>query len=260
MGGGSITGRNASLAPDVSTGLYLLFRPGERPDAARLRQAIAAHDGIGISHEPPAGEAEGQGWVELLRDGMTFDLAGLAPGDPAPLPMLEHRFDCPADLLESRKVALRLTPGPHLAAGAHTLPVVRTMAGLADTLARALPQVRALAWAPAASLIGPGFFASTVEAWLAGGPFPALGLTAFRPTLDGGLQSVGLGFFTGQELRVEPELAADRTAATRLAVRLVNLLIAAGRLEGPERVTGPDGSPLRLEPSANGRFVRVFGE
>lgn len=189
---------------------------------------------------------------------MTFDLTGLAPADPALLPPLEHRFDCPADLLESRQVALRLAPGPHLVGGANSLPVVRTMAGLAATLARALPDMQALAWAPAASLIGPGFFASTVDAWLDGGPFPALGFTAFRPTLDEGLQSVGLAFFTGQELRIEPALAADRAAATRLGVRLVNLLVSAGPLAATEQVTAPDGASLRLEPSPNGRFVRVY--
>lgn len=227
---------------------------------ARIREAVESQERIAISHDPASGRtaSDPPGWIELLRDGMTFDLSGLAPADPAPLPALEHRFDCPEDLLESRKAALRLAPGPHLVAGGHSLPVVRTMAGLAAALVRALPDVRAVAWAPAASLIGPGFFASTVEAWLAGGPFPALGFTAFRATVDEGLQSVGLAHFTGQELRIEPDLAADRTAATRLGVRLVNLLVGVGPLKASERVTGLDGAPLRLDPSPNGRYVRVY--
>jgi hypothetical protein len=240
--------------------LYLLFPAGKRPTSARLRDVVSSLERLTISHEPSSvgGGSGGPGWVELLRDGMTFDLTGLPPGDAPPLPAIEHRFDCPEDLLESRKSALRLAPGPHLAAGAKTLPVVRTMAGAAADLVAALPDVPAVAWAPSGSLIGRGFFVSTVEAWLAGGPFPALGFTAFRPTLDDALQSVGLTYFTGQELRIEPALAADRAAATRLGVRLVNMLVGLGPLKAGERVTGLDGAPLRLDPSPNGRYVRIY--
>lgn len=236
------------------------FAPGERPDAARLGAAIEATP-VTISADPARSGTLDQGapvWLELLLDGMTFDLSGLAPGPTLPLPEFVHRFDCPADMLENRKVALRLVPGPHLAAGARSIPVARTMMRLAALLAGELSGLQAIGWGPSAALIGPGYFAATVEAWLAGGPFPALGLTAFQATADEGLQSVGLAFFTGQEVRLEPELVQDRTEATRLGVRLVNLLIGTGRLASPERITGPDGNPLRLEPSADGRCVRVL--
>ena len=52
----------------------------------------------------------------------------------------------------------------------------------------------------------------------------------------------------------------DRADAVRLAVRLVNLLVGTGKLADTQRITAPDGGTLRLEPSANGRFVRVFPE
>jgi hypothetical protein len=240
--------------------LFLLFGQGTRPDAPRLAAAIASVPRVSISHSPASaseGDRERQ-WLELLLDGMTFDLSGLAPGAPAGLPALEYLFDCPDDPLEGRSAALVLVPGPHLSAGAGSLPVVRAQVGLGALLARALPEVVALAWAPARSVIGREFFCTTVEAWLGGGPFPALGLTAFRPTIDEGLQSVGLAYLTGQEVRLEPALVADRAAATRLAVRLVNMLVSTGPLERADRITGPDGGVLSLEPSANGKFVRVF--
>jgi hypothetical protein len=72
------------------------------------------------------------------------------------------------------------------------------------------------------------------------------------------MQSEGLALFTGQELRIEPELAEDKAAAAKIAVRLIDLLVAEGTLAAPRRIAGADGSPLRLEPSANGRFVRVW--
>jgi hypothetical protein len=244
----------------MQSGLFLLFAHGERPDVATLAGVMAAAPQVSISHAP-APEDEGgrdRRWLELLLDGMTFDLTGLSPGAPVELPALEYRFDCPDDPLDGRHSALALVPGPHLSGGEASLPVVRTQAGLGAILARALNGVVAVGWAPARSLIGREFFCSTVEAWLAGGPFPALGLTAFRPTLDEGLQSVGLAYLTGQEVRLEPALAADRAAATRLAVRLVNLLVSTGPLTTPDRITGPDGGILSLAPSPNGKFVRVF--
>ena len=43
-----------------------------------------------------------------------------------------------------------------------------------------------------------------------------------------------------------------------MGVRLIDYLVEAGPIEKPQRIAGPDGAPLRLEPSANGRFVRVW--
>lgn len=235
----------------------MLFPSGERPDPRAVAEALAAQPRAAISHDPGASAGE-EDWLELVIDGMTFDLTGLAPADPIEDAQYTFRFDCPPDLLETRHDALRLAPGPHIAEGAGMLPIVRGHAALGALLAGALGGVSAVGWAPAAVLMGVGYFRSVIEAWLGGGPFPALALTAFRPTIDDGLQSVGLAHFTGQEVRLEPPLVADRTAATRLGVRLVNLLVGVGRLEKPDLVTGPDGAMLRLEPSPNGRFVRVF--
>jgi hypothetical protein len=76
--------------------------------------------------------------------------------------------------------------------------------------------------------------------------------------LGGGIESRGLSYFTGQELRIEPGAAADEGQATLLALRLAGQLIYQGRLETTEQATAPNGATLRLEPSSNGRFVRVW--
>lgn len=138
------------------------------------------------------------------------------------------------------------------------MPVIRAMAGLAATLC-ALPGLAAVAWHPARSCIGPRYFTSIISNWLEGGVFPGLGLVGLAPVADGALQSEGLAFFTDQELRIEPELTADRSAAAKIAVRLIDQLVERGSLRQEEQVVGPDGRPLRIEPSANGRFVRVWG-
>ena len=137
------------------------------------------------------------------------------------------------------------------------LPVVRSLAWLAARLAD-LPGARAVAWHPARNWCEAAHFRDSVLRWIEGGVFPGLGLASLVPAPDGGLQSQGLALFTGQELRLEPELAEDRAAGAKIALRLMHWLVEHGRLDAPERLPGPDGQTLRLEPSENARFVRVW--
>ena len=75
---------------------------------------------------------------------------------------------------------------------------------------------------------------------------------------DGGLQSEGLALFTGQELRIEPELITDPAGGEALGAGLLNYLVECGRIDRARRAVGANRLPLRLEPSANGRFVRAW--
>jgi hypothetical protein len=252
--------------------LHLLFARGRRPDRAAIRAFTARQRTAAISHDPNPDDASHeeavwpgqQDWIELLTAGLTFDLSGLAPGPASPFPVIEHRFDWPELPVPGALEALTLRPGPHLGAGAvgggGSLPVVRAMLGLACDLVRCFPDLAAIAWSPARSVIGRRFFESVITAWLEGGPFPALGLTAFAPTADGALESVGLDFWIGQELRIEPPLGSDRVAATRLGIRLVNHLVIMGGLLADDRITAPDGSRLLLRPSRNRALISVWRE
>jgi len=196
-------------------------------------------------------------WLELLTNGLTYDLVGLAPGAPADAPPRAHAYSLPPDLEPAVMEALTIRPGPHLAGG-HTLaPVVRSMAALGAALA-AMEGVEAIAWHPARCWTGPAYFREAVLRWIEGGVFPSLGLTALALNPDGGMHSEGLAVFTGQELRIEPELTKDRAEGAKIGVRLIDYLVETGPVELAQRIAGPDGRPLRLEPSANGRFVRVW--
>jgi hypothetical protein len=205
------------------------------------------------------GEGDGSSpkGIELLRDGMTYDLVGAAPGRGIALPPPRHRFGLPPDFTIDGCEAMALQPGPHLASGARTVPVVRTMMGVAAMTIAHLPRLRALAWPAAGTLIGCDFFVSSMTAWIAGGAFPALGLTAFAADPDEGLRSEGLAFFTGQELRLDADLTSDRAAAARLGIRLVNQLVGQGPVTGTEAIIGPDGERLTLDPSLGARVIRV---
>jgi len=263
---------------DSDAGLYLLFAPGKRPDRAAIRRFAERHPAVALSHDPidspPARLVPATGdtappaesglaekvWVELLRDGLTFDLRGIVPGPACSVPPAEHLFDIADAPPPSTCEGMRIVPGPHLASGARTAPVIRGMIALARDLVHHFDELVAVAWPPAKSAIGRRFYESTVTAWLEGGAFPALGLTAFREAFDGALQSVGLAHWIGQELRIEPPLSSDRVSATRLGVRLVNQLVLVGGLDQSERIIAPDGTRLILRPSHNGRFIRVWRE
>jgi hypothetical protein len=140
------------------------------------------------------------------------------------------------------------------------MPLMRSQLALACDIVRQFDDLAAVVWSPSASAIGRRFFESATSAWLDGGPFPALGLTAFAETTDGALESVGLSFWIGQELRIEPPLTADRVAATRLGIRLVNHLVLVGGLAEDDRIAAPDGTRLVLRPSRNRALISVWRE
>lgn len=105
-----------------------------------------------------------------------------------------------------------------------------------------------------------GYFVRIVAAWIGGGAFPALGLTAFESTAGGGVESVGLAFFTGQELRVEPLAGEARVETVKLAVRAVDMLVRHGCVAERATLVGPAGEPLVVEPDAGGKVLRLWRE
>ena len=252
-------------AGDSGSAVSLLFAAGRRPDAGAIRQLAEKQGGFSVSFDPvaesssgataPAGQ--GAAWLELLANGLTFDLVGLMPGPRAEPPPCVHRYALAAEANALDLEALTILPGPHLAGGHTMAPVIRTLAWLGASLAE-LDGIEAVAWHPARSWCDPDYFRDGVLRWIEGGVFPSLGLTALAMAPDGGMQSEGLALFTAQELRIEPELMADKAAGAKIGVRLIDLLVEKGRIDTPQRIVGPDGLPLRLEPSANGRFVRVW--
>lgn len=192
----------------------------------------------------------------MLVDGLTFSITGFAHA-----PGHENEFGGRARRLKSTTPTINgllLTPGPHLAEGANSLPVVRTMMALGATLAGLMQGVEYVTWSPSASSVDPATFEADIDRWLKGGTVPVPAMVSFKPTLDQAMASQGLAFFHGQELRIEPDLAHVTDSAMRLAIRLADHLLHRGRLEAVEVMTAPDGSALRLDPSRNGKIVRVW--
>ena len=252
--GGETIARNVdSNSGRRQAGLTLLFATGTRPDAdaiAALSAVVGEVVSFGISHRP----ADHPYWLELLVLGLTFDLQGLSPGIPATAEPAIHSFAVRLDDLAGLEV-LSVRPGPHLAASGTLLPVVRAMAALGCELAR-LPGLVAIGWGAARTVMAPDYYRRAVGAWLNGGVFPGLGLTALVRSPQGVVESEGLALFIGHELRLEPLAGESPADAARYALRLIHLLVENGPYpSGPG--LGPRGDSLLCDYVDNRSMLRI---
>lgn len=226
----------------------LLFESGRRPDIDAIA-ALTDKSGFSISMRPDPSA----GWAELLRDGLTFDIAGLAGASSAALPETRHRYGiAPGFAIESLE-AVSLTPGPHLAGAEHLLPVVRVATALVLELA-ALPGLAAISWLPAANLLSPESFARSARGWVEGGPFAAFALASLTKLPGGIIASQGLRFLIGQEFRLEPG-AGGQAPEISTAIRLLDWLVAHGRVDAPRDVALAGVGPVHLAPDSQKGLV-----
>lgn len=246
----------------VEPALFLLFPPGTRPAAETLVDLVATGAATGLSARVSHRPEPDAGWLELLASGLTFDVRGLAPAAAAPAlavhGLASHRlgFNGEPDLAGHEAIAL--VPSGHIVAGVGLQPVLRTMMGMAAGFALGLP-ASAVSWGPAGTLMEPRTFARMVLDWLAGGAFPALGLTALLRAEDGSIASRGLSQFIGQEMQMEGRAGESPQDTAKLAIRVIDHLVREGRVLEPRRIgAGPDA--LLAEPSQVGRLVLVWRE
>lgn len=186
--------------------------------------------------------------------GLTYDCRGLAPAEAMQPPLPGQLFGL-SQLVDGETI--EVAPGPHLGEGGPLLPVIRVMCGLGAALA-GLPGVLAICWGPANSWMEPGYFIRTISDWLAGGAFPALGLTSLEREPSGALVSRGLDYLIGQELRLEPDRDMPPATTARIAVRLINQLTESGAITVPTDLIGPEGEELLAVPVRDGRQLRVM--
>lgn len=249
MGGTIVADRQ--VAPATGAVLSLIFAKGQRPDCA----AVAALASTGSARFAVSHGADGHaGWLELLVMGLALDCHGLAPSPPGQPPLAGPVLGL-ADMPDGEAVTLQ--PGPHLADAGALVPVVRALALLGLELS-ALPGLLAVCWNPAASWMAPAYFRKVTGDWLAGGPFPALGLTSLRRSGNGAMDSQGLAFFTGQEITIPAASGLSPSDQARIAVRLINDLVEREPLVEPEQFKGPGGEVVVVAPITAERRLRVM--
>lgn len=210
--------RSADRAPFAA----LLYDASSLPTLVDFEREVARGSAFSLSHSPDAAE----GWAEVLRDGLTFDLHGLAGGPPQSLPELKAGVGIGVDRLADM-AALTLAPGPHLAGARKFLPVIRVAANLLIELARIGPAT-AIAWLPAKLLVRIDLFERAVRPWLDGGPFPAPAFVALQAGGSGSLRTEGLNFFIEQEFVLQSGPEFDPALLPRVAIRLIDWLVAHG--------------------------------
>lgn len=244
-------------APEV--GLSFLFAAGKRPTASEIDRLLSSPDLAGASAQVSYRPANDEGWLEILATGLTFDLVGLAPSAAAPQPPLENRYGIASGFSVAGTETITLVPGEHIRSVRASLPVVRAMTGLAASIALPLG-AKAVCWHGAASVMEPQYFSRIIFNWLAGGAFPALGLTAVATQDDGSVASRGLAFFTGQELLLEARSGEAKADTVKLAVRLIDHMVRSGRLDQARELQGPGGERLLAEPTSSGDRIWVWRE
>ena len=250
------------------TGLFILFDSGMRPRRSNVLRAIDQVPYVNVSHDPASSPAEPESrdkaalavhehWVELMVSGLTFDLLGLAPGPGIKIPDVAHKLACTHDLEEGSVEAIALVPGPHLADGANSLPVIRALLEIGCALARKVEGAHTICWSPARTAMDPSMFCRSVDGWLAGGPFPALGMAAFVANDDGAITTEGLNFLVGHELRFDADLSRNRIEATKIGVRVVHELVGRGPVSQPWEFQLEEDSRLLLNPGSTSHVIEV---
>lgn len=242
--------------------LLFLFAQEERPDSREARELVAGIDGLTVAIDrsvaDPAADSVAPLWLGLQQHGLTFDCSGLAPGPAERMPPVRDWLGIAVDDRAERLRCVGLALGPHLRGGQTSPPILRGLLGLARQMADRFSACRGICWAASGTVTERTVFSEFVSRWEEGSVFPAQLVTSLAAGLGGGIESRGLAYFTGQELRIEPGAYSEEGQGALLALRLVSQLIYRGRLEAAEEAVAPDGSSIRLEPSPNGRFVRVW--
>ncbi len=226
----------------------LLFGEAGRPGADAIADLAVGPDGFSLLNAAQAPV----GCAEILRDGLTFDLAGLAPAAKCEVPQAVHRVALPADFSPDALEAAWFMVGPHLAGAESLLPVLRVAAAILRQLT-SLEGLQAIVWRPARIVMSPAWFAEAIGVWLAGGPFPALALTALARSQTG-IESEGLAFLTGQEFTLHVGSGGPNREDSRIAVRLTDWLVAHGRVDSPREAVLTGVGAVWLEPDGRNRL------
>lgn len=230
-----------------------------------MGSAVAANEDVAITLEPldiVENTAAASGletvWLELQSGGLTYDLSGLAPGEPICLPQVDNWLGVPETERAERLRCVGLALGPHVRGGQGVVPVLRGLLGIAAKLSAHFAECRGACWAASGTFTSREVFIDLVEHWLGGGAFPAQLFATFSQGTEGALESRGLAYFTGQEIRIEARSTADREQAIMLGLRIVGQLAYRGPVLESEQSMTPDGTPVQLEPSKDGKIIRVL--
>jgi len=167
-----------------------LFARGKRPDLDSIREFAKAQQSVSLVSVSDNGVK----LAELLRDGLTFDLSGLLPGDASGALEYRQQYGWQPAGDQVTIEAVQLLPNEKIASGARSPSIAKQLIRLAVDLVDYFDDAQAIVWPPAQAAIGRSYFVSTSKSWLNGGAFPAPGLIGFQEGDGGSIETVGLSF------------------------------------------------------------------
>lgn len=195
--------------------------------------------------------------LRAVISGMTFELVhqnaeeieqSLAAKD------LDHIFCEPP---EKPLSGIGITLTEHITSGMGNGTINRALLQLARHVGQSI-KANSIIWRPAQLHIGFDYFAGAIEHYIAGGPFPVLVQIAISETPDGDLQTSGLSYFAGQEIRMTaPANYAPNEVVKRL-VRIAHDIATNGKIDEETEVEGfIAGETLFITPRENGQTVDI---
>ncbi len=176
------------------------------------------------------------GRMEIIFRGLAFDLEW--PAKPFDRDAVQRRYgDGIADIDNGGWRIIRLSPGEHVAAAGHQLPLMLAALDLATCLAETL-NAAAIIWLPSGVMGAPAFARQMLAAHAEGGPLPVPLLVDWHRLGDDSMETRGLAHRCGHELRFDPAGRLSPDEAARLIIRLIHGLLESGSSNQPQRLSG----------------------
>lgn len=126
--------------------------------------------------------------------------------------------------------------GTHVAGGERVPAIIQALLEVARRLGSSLG-AQAVIWHPAGVVSGFAYFSEAVGDYSAGGAIPVLALVNFKAGSDEVINSTGLSYLSGQELRVARS-TMDNSDMMRRVVRVVHDVAVNGQISETVKLDG----------------------
>ncbi|MXP25081.1 hypothetical protein GRI39_03345 [Altererythrobacter indicus] len=242
-----------AIRQDNMLALYcsVFFTPGKRPSFDAIWRMC---EDSGNTIELRSATV---GRTSLSYAGFQFELNGLSPGRPAFVPRETRNARIGVEFRSGEFESVELSLWVAKNVEFRLANPVRALTHVAAELSE-LPDARAVQWNRSKNLCQTERFRNAIRKWPKRDALPSEGLISICRMPDGGLQTDGLHLFSGQEVRLEPEVAEAVTESHQIALSIAQRFAREGALAAPMRIKNPFGGHLRIEPSENKRFIRVW--
>lgn len=186
---------------------------------------------------------------EIIADGMTFELELFSETETA----TTLKQNCTTTLFSSaanpNSQSIGVWLGENLQSGKHLPSVNRSLLGIAKLLGREASATH-VCWLPAQHSLDFRHFEEAVEDYLAEGPTPILFQIAISKNEKGLLKTLGLSYFSGQEITLNQPISMSDSETIKRLVRVAHDIAVNGKIDNAIVTEGLDeGEKITFKPS-----------